>query len=123
MNSPHPSTDPWEQSLASWTPRKPSPALRRRIFGERAEAPELTFVARGFAWLVPALGTAVIVGAIATGPVHSRAGAFAGRHSAEMAALDSAAAQSLQNTLSSSGFAWTNTAPGPSTNGSLRGLN
>ncbi|MBN8246911.1 MAG: hypothetical protein J0L84_05645 [Verrucomicrobia bacterium] len=126
MNSPHPSTDPWEQPLASWTPRKPSPALRRRIFGRYADLPappEVTPVARGLAWLVPALGTAVIIGTMVVGPAHPQAGGFTGHHSAEMAALDAAAAQSFQNTLSSPGFAWTNTAPGPSTNGSLRGLN
>lgn len=120
---PQPSTDPWEQPLASWTPRKPSPALRDRIFGVRGGAPEVTPVARGLAWLVPALGTAVIVGAMVVGPSHPQAGGFTGRHSAEMAALHAAAAQSFQNTLSSAGFAWTNTAPGPSTNESLRDLN
>lgn len=98
-------------------------ALRRRIFGERPPVPEVTRVARGLSWLAPALGTAVIVGSLVTRPAHPRTGGFPGRHSAEIAALDAAAAQSAQNSLSPSGFAWTNTAPGPSTNGSLRGLN
>lgn len=85
--------------------------------------PEVTRVARGLTWLAPALGTALIVGSLVIRPAHPRAVGFPGRHSAEMAALDAAAAQSAQNSPASSGFAWTNTAPGPSTNGSLRGLN
>lgn len=51
-----------EELLASWTPRKPSPALRRRIFGAPAE-PEPMFSALRLQWLAPvglSLGIAVM---------------------------------------------------------------
>lgn len=117
------STDPLEPLLASWTPREPSPALKRRLFPSRRPVPEVTRLARGVAWLMPALGTAVIVGSILVHPLAQPRPGLGGTNSALFAALDSSAAQSLQNSLPVAGFAWTNTAPGPATNGSPGGFN
>lgn len=120
------STEPLEQQLASWIPRDPSSALKRRLFPVQRTlptVPEVTFLARGVAWMMPALGTAVIVGSMLIHPAAQPVSGLAGTNSALLAALHSSAAQSAQNSLSMTGFAWTNTAPGPSTNESLGGLN
>ena len=116
------SNDPLETLLASRTPRKVSPALRSRLFGSRTPVPEVAGIARGMAWLMPALGTAVIVGSIFLHPSVQSGPALGGTNSALFAAYSASAAQSAQNSLPLAGFTWTNTAPDPSTNGSQGGL-
>ena len=120
------STNPWEQQLASWTPRSASPAIRRRLFFRQRPipaVPAVTLLARGLSWMMPALGTAVIVGSMLVHPAAHSGPGLAGTNSPQLAALSSSAAQSAQNSLPLAAFAWTNTARGPSTNGSLGGLN
>lgn len=117
------SIDPLEHQLASWTPRRPDPELKARLFPGRRPLPEVTRVARGLAWMMPALGTAVIVGSILVHPSVQSGPVLTGTNSPLFAALNSSAAQSSQNSLPMTGFAWTNTTRGPSTNGSLGGLN
>lgn len=117
------SIDPLEHQLASWTPRRPDPKLKARLFPGRRPLPEVTLVARGLAWMMPALGTAIIVGSIVVHPSAQSGTVLTGTNSPLFAALDSSAAQSAQNSLPMSRFAWTNTTRGPSTNGSPDGLN
>ncbi|MBL9173214.1 MAG: hypothetical protein JNL10_06765 [Verrucomicrobiales bacterium] len=117
------SNDPLETLLASRTPRKVSPGLHARLFGSRTAVPEVAGIARGMSWLMPALGTAVIVGSIFLHPVVQSGPAPGGTNSALLAAYSASAAQSAQNSLPLAGFTWTNTAPEPSANESQGGLN
>lgn len=117
------STDPLENQLASWTPRKPSPGRKQRLFPGLRPQPGLTLAARGLAWMMPAFGTAVIVGSILVHPAAQSDPVLSGTNGPLFAALHSSAAQSAQNCLSISAFAWTNTTRGPSTNRSPGGLN
>ena len=83
----------------------------------------MTAAAHWLAWLAPALGTAMIIATVSVHPVAHPTLGLGGTNSPLFAALNSAAAQSSQNSLPVTGFAWTNATPGPSTNASSGGLN
>ena len=112
--------------LPSWTPRRPSPALKSRLFPAHpgladADRPTLWLV-----WTAPALGCLLL---LATLGIHStgrvEAGVWPGFNETNTplyAAYRHVAEQSAQNLLPAS-FAWTNRASVPSTNTSAGGAN
>jgi len=108
--------------MHSWTPRNPSPGLRRRLFGE---PPEAETTAGGMGWFAPALSAACLFAATlipATVPSHAHA-ETPGTNSALLAALDHANGQSLMNHLASSSFKSTNVSTARSTNALSTGWN
>ncbi len=108
--------------MNSWTPRRPSPVLRRRLFGEPAE----TEVAPGgMGWFAPALSAACLFAAAllpATVPERAHADTT-GTNTALLAALDHANGQSLMNHLAASSFKSTNISAARSTNALSTGWN
>ncbi|HAB17318.1 MAG TPA: hypothetical protein PLX89_02725 [Verrucomicrobiota bacterium] len=80
-------------------------------------------MARWLSWGVPSLGTALVVASLSVHPIAQPSLVLAGTNSAQLAALDSASAQSAQNALPVRSFAWTNAWQPLSTNGSPSGLN
>ena len=118
--------DPLTELLSSWTPRRPSLALKARLFpaapARRAEAP-----AAWLAWAAPALACALLLMTVNLHPIgRVEAGALPGfdrTNTPLFAALRAAAEQSAQNALPVATFTWTNGASAPSTNASLRGAN
>lgn len=108
--------------MRSWTPRKPSPALRRRLFGERCE-PET-----GTPWMglfAPLLSAACLfAAAMLPAGAPSRAHADpASTNTALLAALDHSAQQSQLNNFAVPSFTSTNISPRRSTNALSTGWN
>ncbi len=109
-----------ETLLSQWTPRRPSPALRRRTFAPAAaDAPP--------AWsqfAPPALAAAALALAFILHPVRLESAVGAAGRWTNAAALTyrHSARQCANNALPVAGFAWTNTSPAPSTNVSVGGL-
>jgi hypothetical protein len=51
----------WEMQLLSWTPRRPSPALERRLFAARTALTADALHPFRFAWLAPATAMLALV--------------------------------------------------------------
>ena len=114
--------DPLLTLLSSWTPRRPSPALKSRLFPGPAHGHAPPWLV----WTAPALGCLLLfttLGMHTTGRVEAGSWpGFGGTNTPLYAAYRHAAEQSAQNLLPAS-FAWTNQASVPSTNTSLGGAN
>ena len=82
MDEMNPSENQWENQLQSWTPRRPSPKIARRLFASM-EKPSLALARRAWAWnwLSPvaacALTMLVAVHAASRSPGRSAAGSNA----------------------------------------------
>ncbi len=79
-------------------------------------------VARWLGWGVPSLGTAFLLASLWMHPVQP-VPVRSNAPTPQLAALNSAAAQSYQNALPVRTVAWTNTTLTPATNGARGGLN
>lgn len=126
--------------MESWTPRRPSPGLRRRIFAGRSleaagfgavHSPlERAGLERFAGWLVPAMAGAFALFVSLnpeTRPIASRfigqAEASAFERSPMYATLQTAALHSAANSLPATSFTWTNLPNAHSTNASFSGDN
>src|SRR5262245_5955936 len=72
--------EPWEEQLASWKPRRPSPEVRAGLFGARAESGSdeaLPAFLVGWRWLAPAL-VCSFMALVTLGPRNDRMGRLAG---------------------------------------------
>ena len=115
--------------LSSWTPRRPSAALERRLFPavagtlDRSEAAPTSWLA----WAAPALACTVLMTTLvlhSAGRVEAATiNGFEGTNTPLYAALRASAEQSAQNALPMATFTWTNRAHAPSTNASSSGTN
>lgn len=118
MNSP----DPLEPLLSAWTPRRPSPGLKRRLFGTAAATLSPA------AWLQfapPAFAAVALTVTLTLHPNRLESSIRDLGYSTNLAlgaAHHSAAFQSAHNSLSAASFTWTNAALAPSTNASFGGL-
>ena len=129
-----------EKHLASWTPLRPSPALRDRIFGtgrtvlDADPVATLGSVFEGWrravwlGWLAPATGATLLMVVTLLQPAARWNGAVveasereAFTHTSTFAALQTAPVHSAANNLVAASFTWTNTVLPPSTNASFRG--
>lgn len=100
----------------SWTPRRPSAALERRLFGSAPVTRPLT------PWLQfapPALAAAALALSLT---LHPRLAAQF-RLPAGETNVAQASTHSVQNRLTAASFTWTNAALPPSTNASFGGVN
>ena len=118
--------DPLLTLLSSWTPRRPSPALKSRLFPTPPAPAGPTSPTFWLAWTAPALGCLMLLATLGVHPAgHVEAAVwpgFGGTNTPLYAASRPAAEQRAQNALTSS-FTWTNHALVPSTNASLGGAN
>ena len=130
-SSEHP---PWEERLASWKPRPPSPRVKRTLFGTAADPAGSTAAVAlvgspPWRWLVPALGCLILVflaaGSFSVGRkrlVPDGAGAMIASVVSNFnnAAYLTAALHSGQNALRTETLEWTVSPRSTSNGGSFR---
>ena len=103
----------WEKHLLSWTPRRPSARLRRRIFGVAPAAADTLSPFR-FSWLAPATAAAMMMcvlfnqryGAGAPGPGTPGPLLATILSNASAAAYLPGSVQAEQNNLPADAFKW-----------------
>jgi hypothetical protein len=128
--------EPTTAELRSWTPRAPSPEVRRSLFdpGERNSAAftgnretRLRWSTYWSPFLAPAVGCAAVLIGVGLFPQSGvRNSAFAAgerSETPELAALRSALSQSSENSVAGVRFTWTNLSPTHTTYGSSAATN
>lgn len=116
--------DPLETLLSNWTPRRPSPGLKGRVFGHGTVAAG-TDLRSWLQLMPPAFAAAALLMAVAVHPGRLESAIRPEGHWTNLAFAiphQGATAQCLQNTLPLARFTWTNAALAPSTNASVGGL-
>lgn len=117
----------WETLSRHWTPRRPSPDLRARLFGVATRGPSETDATFPLRWLAPvACGLILLLGVVSDprGPLGPWAGASRLLADASLASRSAALFQPAEvncrrNALPTPSLGWTNTGRSPSSIGSI----
>jgi len=123
----------WENPLRSWTPRRPSTKLRRRIFANRDVSPGIASTDRFGArlWLAPVLGCFMVLSSLFNAKDHPMSSLDGGATNTLLATLISnqssaaylmAGFHSRQNGLGVDSLEWTNARASLSSLGSFPAL-